>query len=531
MHKSQILFYLLLAFICGVFVASLLPISETLILVFLIVAIGLIAISGYSSRTKSAPSGGGQRNYLVRDQKTYSKNGLLAGALFLIFVFGIIRFNSFNFTNSILNQFADVEVGGKGMEVTLNGYIDDEPDINGIKSQLVFRVKELIVPEKTFEVNERTLIQTGSFPKHQFGDRLSVIGSLQTPQNFSGFDYVQYLKNKDIRTVIFSPKIITNQGSVLGFGTRFKIALYGKLFEIKGLFENAVKHSLPEPYAAYTNGILLGSRQNIPQSIKDAFSRTSTSHILAISGYNITIIAEALLAALVLAMRRKRAFWISVVVILLFTILTGASASVVRAAIMGLLLLFANGYGRLYDARNSVLLAGAVMVFLNPFVLVFDIGFQLSFLAVMGLIYVYPILERKASAEGGPATGWKKLPEIVELKKTLLMTISAQILVFPLIIYYFNQFSIVSLPANILVLPFMPLTMLFGFLTGVGGLIFAPLGRAVGLFAWGLGAYQLEVIKWFGSLSFASVDISIKWFTLLVIYGFIVYGVWKLDKK
>ncbi len=374
--------------------------------------------------------------------------------------------------------------------------------------------------DKTFEVNERTLIRTNSFPKHQFGDQLYVVGSLQLPQNFKDFDYVQYLKNKDIRTIMSFPKIEESRGLTLSFSTQFRIVLYGKLFKIKELFESAVNHSLSEPYAAYTNGILLGSRQNIPQSIKDAFNKTSTTHILAISGYNITIIAEALLAALVLAMRRRRAFWVSVIVILLFTILTGASASVVRAAIMGLLLLFANGYGRLYDARNGLTAAAGLMVFLNPFILVFDIGFQLSFLAVMGLVYVYPILERKA----------QKLPEMAGLKESLLMTISAQTLVFPLLIYYFHQFSLVSLPANILVLPLMPLTMLFGFLTGVGGLIFEPLGRAIGLFAYGLGFYQLAIIKWFGSLSFAAISIVTNWATLLVIYGLIVYGVWKLGR-
>ncbi len=456
MHKSQILFYIILSFLVGVFAASLFPVSQTWILVFLIFAIGLIAISGY--------------------QKTYSKRGLLAGVLSLIFIFGIVRFNSFNFANSILNQFADVQVGGKGMEVTLNGYIDDEPDINGIKSQLVFRVKELVVPDKTIEVDERTLIMTNYFPKHQFGDKILVIGSLKTPKNFiplevrrppkgssadhadeagrtsNGIDYVQYLKNKDIRTVMFAPKIKNNEGLALGLGERFKISLYGKLFKVKELFENSIKHSLPEPYSAYTNGILLGSRQDIPQSIKDAFSRTSTSHILAISGYNITIIAEALLAVLVLIMRRKRAFWISVIIILLFTILTGASASVVRAAIMGLLLLLANGYGRLYDARNGIALAAGLMVFLNPFVLVFDIGFQLSFLAVLGLIYFYPILESQANIkfQKVPIAKRSRILDFAtklglgEIGKSLLMTISAQTLVLPLSIYYFNQFSLVS---------------------------------------------------------------------------------------
>lgn len=501
MHKSQVLFYLIIAFLVGVFVASFLAISQAWILFFLIIAISLIAISGY--------------------HRSYSGRGLLAGVLTLVFIFGITRFNSFNFSNSILNQFADVEVGGKGMRVTLNGYIDEEPDINGIKSQLVFQVKELVTEDKILETNERTLISTDAFPKRSFGDKISVSGSLQTPQNFKDFDYVQYLKNKDIRTIMSFPKINSKQDLVLSLNSRFKIALYQKLFKVKQLFENAINHSLPEPYSSYVNGILLGSRQDIPQSIKDAFNKTGTSHILAISGYNITIIAEALLMILVLAMRRRRAFLVSVIVILLFTILTGASASVVRASIMGLLLLFANGYGRLYDARNGISLAAGLMVFFNPFVLVFDIGFQLSFLAVLGLIYAYPLLESKI----------KKVPEIWVLKENLLMTVAAQILVFPLVIYYFHQFSVVSLPANILVLPFMPLIMFFGFITGIGGMIFVPLGRAIGLFAWGLGAYQLEVIKWFSSLPFAAINISIHWITMFVFYGIIVYGVWKTNKN
>ena len=294
MHKSQVLFYLIIAFLVGVFVASFLPVSQSWILVFLIFAIGLIAVSGH--------------------KKKYSRKGLLAGIILLIFIFGIIRFNSFNFSNSILNHFADVQVGGKGIAVILNGYIDDEPNVDGVKSQLVFRVKELVMPDRIFQVYEKTLLMAGSFPVRKFGDRLSVSGSLQTPKNFKDFDYVQYLKNKNIRTVMFSPKITEDKGLVLDLGTRFKINLYGKLFKTKELFENSINRSLPEPYAAYTNGILLGSRQNIPQSIKDSFSKTSTSHIMAISGYNITIIAEALLAVLVLAMRRRRAFWISVIV-------------------------------------------------------------------------------------------------------------------------------------------------------------------------------------------------------------------------
>lgn len=491
MHKSQILFYLLLVFIGGVFVASFLPVSQTWILILLILAIGLIAISGY--------------------QKTYSRRGLFAGLLFLVFVFGVIRFNSFNFTNSILKQFADTEilgvgpqrgegpnevgtpqnagnsVGGKGIEVVLNGYIDDEPDVSGNKMNFVFRAKELVVPDKTIDTDEKILVTVNSFPVLNYGDKLSISGMIKTPQNFTDFDYAAYLKKQNIRTVMFFPKISEESYFYLGFFERTKTGLYKKIFGLKDKFESAINKSISEPNASFINGILLGSRQNISEEIKESFNKTGTTHILAISGYNIMIISWAVLVGLVYFFKRRTAFWISIGIIILFTILTGASASVVRATLMGLLLLFANGYGRLYDAKNSIILAGAIMIFINPFALVFDIGFQLSFLAVMGLLFLYPYLNRKIT----------KIPELGGIKDLALMTISAQVFVLPLLIYYFHQFSLWSLPANIMILPFVPFAMLTGFLSGISGMIFLPFGKIIGMVAWAITTYQIWVVNFF----------------------------------
>lgn len=470
MHKSQVLFYLLLAFIAGVFVASFLPISQIWILVFLILAIGLIAISGY--------------------RKVYSRKGFLVGVLVLVFIFGVIRFNSFNFSNSILNQFADVEVGARGMSVSLTGYVDEEPDINGDKVQLVFRVKELIVTDEAIKLNERTLIRTNAFPKYQLGDELSVVGSLQTPKNFEDFDYIKYLQKQNIRTIIAFPDISKSDDLDIGLTEIFKLGLYKNIFAIKNKFESVINRSISEPNASFINGILLGSRQNIPEEIKDDFNKTGTTHILAISGYNIMIISWAMLSGLIYFFKRRMAFWLSVGVIILFTILTGASSSVVRASIMGLLLLFANGYGRLYDPKNSIILAGAAMIYINPFALVFDIGFQLSFLAVMGLLYIYPFLDNK----------FRKIPDLWKLKELTLMTISAQFAVAPPLIYYFHQFSLLSLPANILILPFVPAAMLFSFLSGIAGMIFLPFGKIIGLAAWAITTYQIKIIELFASI-------------------------------
>ncbi|MEK7121755.1 MAG: ComEC/Rec2 family competence protein, partial [Patescibacteria group bacterium] len=426
-------------------------------------------------------------------QKTYSRKGLLAGVLFLVFIFGIIRFNSFDLANSILNQFADIEVGGKGLEITLNGYIDDEPNVSGSKMSFTFKAKELVVPDETIKVDERTLVTVDSFPTRNYGNKLSVNGALKTPQNFvEDFDYITYLKKEGIRTVMSFPKITSERYDSLiyhnmGFFEKAKISLYKKIFGLKNKFELAINRSISEPNASFVNGILLGSRQNIPEKMKEAFNKTGTTHILAISGYNIMIISWAVLAGLVYFFKRRTAFWLLVAIIILFTILTGASSSVVRASIMGLLLLFANGYGRLYDPKNSIILAGAAMIYINPFALVFDIGFQLSFLAVMGLIYIYPFLDNK----------FRKIPELWKLKELTLMTISAQIAVAPLLIYYFHQFSPWSLPTNILVLPFVPFAMLIGFMSGIGGMIFLPLGKIVGWFAWAITTYQIKIIEFF----------------------------------
>lgn len=473
LHRSQIFFWLLAGFLLGIFVASFFNVGQTFIYIGLIMALGLIAIFGY--------------------QKSFNRVGLLVGFLLVVFVFGIVRFNSANFNHNQLDLFTDLQAGQKNIEVTVNGYIDDEPVNNGNNQKIILRAKEIIAGDKKVLVNDRILITTSNFPKFNYGDAISVKGALQKPQNFGEFDYITYLKKENIRITMFYPTVRGEELKTgrekldLGFREELKINLYKKIFLLKNKFESAVNKSVSEPNASFINGILLGSRQNIPDSLKEAFNKTGTTHILAISGYNIMIIVWAVLAGLIWFFRRRTAFWISVVVIILFVILTGASASVVRAAIMGLLVSFAGGYGRLYDTKNSIILAGAVMVWVNPFVLVFDVGFQLSFVAVLGLIYIFPRVNEKL----------RKIPKLGNVKELFLMTLSAQVAVSPLLIYYFGNFSLISLPTNVMILPFIPAAMLLGFASGLTGMILPIVGDVVGWFAWAVTTYQIEIVKIF----------------------------------
>ncbi len=507
MHKSEVFFYLLASFILGVFMASLFNFSSWIVLVLVIVGMSVIILSGFTPLLKS--------EIKFAEGHRFSRAGLksrliiLAGFLILAFAGGTARFNDFNESGDYLMNLV-------GQDVVLSGYINSEPEISGTKMRFDFRAE-----------GDDVLVTTNPFPERKFGDSLNIKGKLKLPENFThstdsgqaDFDYVMYLKKAGIRTVMSSPGISQDSGNVsLGTAEKVKLNIYRQIFYLKNKFQDAINLSMPEPNAAYVNGILLGSRQNIPPELKDAFSRTSTTHILAISGYNITIMADVVLMALVFFIRRKNAFWISTALVILFTILTGASSSVVRAAIMGLLLLFASGYGRLYDVKNSIILAGAVMVYANPFVLAFDVGFQLSFMAVIGLVYVYPVLDNRL----------RKVPKLGIVKETVLMSLSAQAAVLPLLIYYFKNLSLVSLFANVLVLPFLPYAMLAGFLAGVGGMIFTPLGQLLGFIAWAVTSYQIKVVEFLGNLSFASLAMSFNWQTMLGVYLFLVIIFFKL---
>ena len=443
-HKSQVFFYLLSAFIGGVLLASLFNFSQTLIWVTLVVVVGVVMLAGEN------------------------KLALLVVAMIVFLIVGAVRFNQFDLSKNSLEKLV-------GQKVVLTGYIDSEPETKESIQRFVLKTGK-----------ERVLVTASSYPKREFGDFIEVQGKLELPQNFSeDFDYITYLKKDGIKLILFFPEIETAGKTQLDFSENIKLNIYRKIFAVKEKFEKAINLSIPEPNASFINGILLGSRQNIPDDLKEAFNKTGTTHVLAISGYNIMIISEAILLGLIWFFRRRVAFWISVAVIILFVILTGASASVVRAALMGLLLSFANGYGRLYDQKNSIILAGAAMVWINPFVLVFDIGFQLSFAAVLGLIYLYTQIYSKLY----------KLPKFGNLKEITLMTLSAQIAVAPLLIYYFGNFSLISLPTNVLILPFIPIAMLTGFLVGLVGIVSPLAGQIIGYVAWAISTYQIEVVN------------------------------------
>lgn len=516
-HHSEVFWFLLLAFIGGIFTGSFFSIPQTWVLGLLLACVVFIAV------------------FFRRDSKFLKPRMALAAFLVLFFTFGLLRFNLTQASYQVLKKFAEASEQLRNINeknrprVTLLGYVDTEPEIKGDKQRIVLKSKSLNAFDKTIKTDERVLIVAKLYPTYQYGDQVKIYGELILPKNFappaggSDFDYISYLAKDNIFTIMNYPEIKTIPVE-LSFAEKIKLPIYRYIYRAKNAFENSINRSLAEPNTSFINGILLGTRSQIPPDLKEAFARTSTSHILAISGFNITLIAEIFSWFFLLFFRRRVTFWFSIIGVAVFTILTGAQASVVRAAIMGMILLVAYREGRLYGAKNAVTFAGALMILFDPRILRYDVGFQLSFMATLGLIYISPLLEKYFTS-----VRWK-LPEFFKLREIMTMTLAAQIAVLPLLLFYFRNLSLVALPTNILVLPVIPYLMFLGFGMGLTGLIWPFLGRLIGYFVWLLSAVELGIVKFFSKASWAIIQVHFPWYLVLLVYVLIVISIAKVRK-
>lgn len=523
MLKSRIFLFLLLAFISGIAWRSFFEIPYFLLWVGVLFASFTIAAG------------------ILRKNKTL----IVYGVLFFAFGIGIVRFDQ------VINQRPDLS-SFYGKSFIIQGIVIAEPEL----TEKVQRLKILIESVNNHPVKKPSftplfggqragftvLLTIRKYPLYRLGDEFRIEGVLESPKNYSDFDYVSYLARQDIFAVMSFPVI---EKIAEGRGNKLKLFLS----KIKFAFEENIDRVLQEPHAAFLKGILLGESESFPPELVESFARTGTTHIIALSGYNITIVGGSFMALLLFfTVPFQISFWIALATIVLFILMVGASPSVTRAGILGILVLIAGHEGRLYSIRNALAFAGAVMVFHNPFIFRFGSAFQLSFLATLGLVYLAPHVEKfleklwfKIRGFWGQKStlGLRKIhnrphdmsfseEQGTKLKQILIETLSAQIMVLPLLIYLFGRVSLISPFANMLVLMAVPYVMAFGFLTGLFGFFSEILSQIMGYITWVLLDYELHVIKFFAGLLLSSVTVG-KWFLVPVgfFYLFIFWKLWR----
>jgi competence protein ComEC len=313
----------------------------------------------------------------------------------------------------------------------------------------------------------------------QYGDRLRLTGKLETPPEEEAFSYREYLARQGVYSTITPTEvslIAAHQGN----------PAWAALYKLKHYALGTVYRIFPDPEASLMAGILLGVESGIPAEVQAAFQATGTSHVIAISGFNIAILAGLFTLLFSRLLGRWRGAVVAALGIAFYTLLVGAAASVVRTAIMGWISILAAQMGRRQNGLNSLAAVAAIMAVFNPFLL-WDVGFQLSFLATLGLIlYADPIqgaFDRLAGRLSTPVGEY------------LLLTLAAQILVIPVMAYHFQTLSLTMLIANPLVLPVQPAVMILGGLATLAGMIWQPSGQLLAYLAWPFIAYTIRVVE------------------------------------
>lgn len=473
--KSKIFLYFCLSFALGVLFASFFEVSVLALCASAILAIIAISIQW-------------------RDKKT-----VLACFILIFAISGAYRY-----------QMVSEKVNIKGdldKSLIFQGVIVEEPNIRIKDTQYVIRSADNGLG--------KILVTAPHYPAYKYGDLVEFEGKIKIPEKMDSFDYQEYLAKDGVYFIMYNPK--TRFISV-GKGN----PVYSAIFGFKNAFKERLGRLMLEPEISLLNGLLLGERSGLGEKLKNDFSTTGTSHIVAVSGFNVTIIAVIVLElCLLIGFTRNQAFWVSLLMIILFILMVGALVSAIRAGIMGALVMLAMRAGRLSSVSTAIVLAATLMVAANPKVLRFDVGFQLSFLAVMGLVWVYPVLEKIT----------EKIPDTWKIKSMLLVTISAQIMALPVLIYNFDRLSLIAPLANILILPFVPVAMGLGFLAGAVSYVWVVPAKMIGYFTWLVLAYQIRMTEYLASLPWAAVEVFNFGFGLFVVYYIIVLAIVIWDRK
>lgn len=490
MSPSKILLFLCLSFIVGIFLESIVKIPQVFIWGFLICAILFIFSSFFVKNI----------NFAV-------------GFYILFLVLGILRMQISEFTvaNDKLSKF-----NGKG-EVVLSGVIINEPDVRDASQKLKIKAEGSLI-----------LVTTQKYPEYKYLDKVKLTGKLEAPFETEEFSYKNYLMKDMIYSVMGFPKI-----EVLGKArASFFNNIYSAILAFKQKIRKSIDHNFLPPQSSILKGTILGDNGSISADFKNKLNITGLRHIIAVSGTHIVILSSILMSILLfLGFWRGQAFYIAIILIFFYIILVGLPASGIRAGIMGAIYLLGQKIGRQSSGSRIIFLAAALMLMINPLLLFYDIGFQLSFLAVLGLIFFDPLIKNFFKFLIKKSFGIEIKEKAENILSMITVTFSAQIFTLPVIIYNFGNISFFSPLTNILILPIVPYLMIFGFLSAFAGVFWGVLGWMLSVPCYFLLSYFIWIIDFFSKPWAYKIIKNVHWIWLALSYLIIGFANWFLNKK
>ena len=399
---------------------------------------------------------------------------------------------------------------------TYQGIITSPPDTRIDHQKIKVQTTQLLNPTNK-KIEGNVLIKTELYPPYQYGDQIKITSFLIQPEPIEDFKYDKYLAKDKIYS--------------LGYGAQIKLVKQKQanpilqiIYNLRQNISNKINKIWPEPTASFINSILLGYKKAMSEDLKEEFRRAGVSHIIVISGLHITLITLLLSKTLyALNINRKRQLPIILIILTIFAILSGFSASTIRASIMGLIILFSQNIGRQIQKHLILIYAAVIILLMNPLLLFYDLGFQLSFLATIGLIYLSPIFKKL----------FKFLPKKMEIQSTFISSFSAIIMTLPLTTYQFKTISLLAPLANLFVLPLIPILMLFGFISILISYLSFTLAKYLGFIEYILTKVLFEIVNSISSIEFSNINVhnfNITTMTLSYILIIIIF-IYAQNKK
>lgn len=410
---------------------------------------------------------------------------LIAVIVLASFCLGAAR--SYTFEASLPQSFARFE----GERAIIHGVVAKSPDRRETTTRL-FVAATAVNGEP---LRDNLVVSAHPYTDVSYGDVVQVIGTLERPESFETdlgrtFDYEKYLRaHRATHVVSFAEVSVVAQGE----GN----VVLATLYAVKDALVLQSERILPDPEAPLLAGLLLGERQSLGEDLYESFQRAGVVHMVVLSGYNVSLVAQALIKSTEALLPRSASFVAAAGGIVAFALMTGATETTVRATVMALILLASSVLRRPSFALRALLVAAGLMVLANPYILLYDLSFQLSFLATAGIIlFADPI-----------AKYLRFLPEHFGIRDIGGATLAAQLAVLPLLIVSVGSVSIVSPLANVLVLGAVPYAMLLGFGAITLAFLSPLLAFPIALITHGILSYIIGVSVWFGNLPLAAVSI------------------------
>ena len=410
---------------------------------------------------------------------------------------------------------------GKGI-VCFRGTLTSPPEPSGSSVRYVISAESIERGDGSSQkVSGKVMISLPLGFDFRYGDRLEVTGELMSPPPGSGGFWRDYLEHRGIYTYSqFGRVRLLEKG---GGNPLFRF-----LFGLRERGAQVIDAIFPAPENALLRGILLGDESHISPTAREAYSITGTSHIIAISGFNMAVLAGIVAHVFTRRLGAQKGRWLTIIVLLLYTVLVGSDASVVRAAFMGAFTVFGASIARRGNSLNNLGISVLLMTLINPHI-PWDVGFQLSAVATLGLALLVPPLRARLALWMNARFGEEFSARFSDwIGDYLVVTLVAQASVMPLLLYHFRQFSWVFLIANPLILPVQPLVMILGLIAVTFGLISLPMGKAFGWAAWPFAAYTNRMVFWLASrfpqtLQIPKMDFA--WVLLVyLLFGFLAFG-------